>query len=74
MSCSWTGFQTQKGNDNAGPVLWNRRRSVFCADVGFHQGLRPAVRTNDMDYIIAGIVTVFLFAYLIYALLRPERF
>jgi len=27
-----------------------------------------------MDYIIAGIVTVLLFAYLIYALLRPERF
>jgi len=27
-----------------------------------------------MDYIIAGIATVFLFAYLIYALLRPERF
>jgi K+-transporting ATPase KdpF subunit len=27
-----------------------------------------------MDYVIAGITTVFLFAYLIYALLRPERF
>jgi len=27
-----------------------------------------------MDYVIAGIATVFLFAYLIYALLRPERF
>jgi len=27
-----------------------------------------------MDYIIAGITTVFLFAYLIYALLRPEKF
>jgi len=27
-----------------------------------------------MDYIIAGIVTVLLFVYLIYALLRPERF
>jgi len=27
-----------------------------------------------MDYIIAGIASVFLFAYLIYALLRPERF
>jgi K+-transporting ATPase KdpF subunit len=29
---------------------------------------------NLMDYIIAGIATVFIFGYLIYALLRPERF
>jgi len=27
-----------------------------------------------VDYIIAGITALFLFAYLIYALLRPERF
>jgi K+-transporting ATPase KdpF subunit len=27
-----------------------------------------------MDYVIAGIATLLLFAYLIYALLRPERF
>jgi K+-transporting ATPase KdpF subunit len=27
-----------------------------------------------MDYIIGGITSVFLFAYLIYALLRPEKF
>jgi len=27
-----------------------------------------------MDYIIAGIASVLLFVYLIYALLRPERF
>jgi len=27
-----------------------------------------------MDYIIAGIASLFLFGYLIYALLRPERF
>jgi K+-transporting ATPase KdpF subunit len=27
-----------------------------------------------MDYIIAGIAAVLLFAYLVYALLRPERF
>jgi len=27
-----------------------------------------------MDYIIGGIATVFLFAYLIYALLKPEKF
>jgi len=27
-----------------------------------------------MDFIIAGIAALFLFVYLIYALLRPERF
>jgi len=27
-----------------------------------------------MDYLIAGIVSLGLFVYLIYALLRPERF
>jgi len=27
-----------------------------------------------MDYIIGGITAVLLFAYLIYALLKPERF
>jgi len=27
-----------------------------------------------MDYIISGIASVFLFGYLIYALLKPERF
>ncbi|MGI8961465.1 MAG: K(+)-transporting ATPase subunit F [Bryobacteraceae bacterium] len=27
-----------------------------------------------MDYIIGGLTTVLLFAYLIYALLKPEKF
>ena len=27
-----------------------------------------------MDYVIAGIVSLGLFVYLVYALLRPERF
>jgi len=27
-----------------------------------------------MDYIIAGLASVFLFVYLIYALLKPEKF
>lgn len=29
---------------------------------------------RSMDYIIAGIASVLLFIYLIYALLKPERF
>jgi K+-transporting ATPase KdpF subunit len=31
-------------------------------------------RTRAMDYIIAGIASLFLLGYLLYALLRPERF
>ncbi|HTG59328.1 MAG TPA: K(+)-transporting ATPase subunit F [Terriglobia bacterium] len=27
-----------------------------------------------MDYVIAGLAALFLFGYLVYALLRPERF
>jgi len=27
-----------------------------------------------MEYTIAGIITAFLFVYLVYALLRPEKF
>jgi len=27
-----------------------------------------------VDFIIAGIAAIFLFGYLVYALLRPERF
>jgi K+-transporting ATPase KdpF subunit len=39
------------------------------------QGLRPAVkRSVTMDYVIAGIAALFLFIYLLYALLKPEKF
>jgi len=31
-------------------------------------------RMNAMDYIVAGITSVLLFIYLVYALLKPERF
>ena len=32
------------------------------------------MRMTSMDYIIAGIASLGLFVYLIYALLRPEKF
>ncbi len=31
-------------------------------------------RLFEMDYIVAGIASILLFVYLIYALLKPERF
>jgi K+-transporting ATPase KdpF subunit len=39
--------------------------------LGLREGLRQVI---GMDYIIGGITTVLLFAYLIYALLKPEKF
>jgi K+-transporting ATPase KdpF subunit len=42
--------------------------------MAFHQSLRPVVRNGMMEYVIAGIAAVGLFVFLVYALLRPERF
>jgi K+-transporting ATPase KdpF subunit len=40
---------------------------------------KPAIASEDlrsttMDYIVGGVATAFLFAYLLYALVRPEKF
>jgi K+-transporting ATPase KdpF subunit len=43
--------------------------------VGFYQGIGAYVDAGGfMEYAIAGIVSVGLFFYLLYALIRPERF
>jgi len=51
---------------------------ISVALLGLHQGLRQAleehVEEETMDYVIAGIASLGLFVYLIYALLRPEKF
>jgi K+-transporting ATPase KdpF subunit len=39
-----------------------------------HEGLRQALGERLMDYAIAGIASAGLLLYLVYALLRPERF
>ncbi|MCL4851408.1 MAG: K(+)-transporting ATPase subunit F [Bryobacteraceae bacterium] len=43
-------------------------------DAGSSPGPATSCRRTMMDYVIAGIASVGLFIYLIYALLRPERF
>ena len=48
-------------------------RFCFSSDVGSLPRLVSAFKTV-MDYIIAGFASLFLFAYLVYALLRAERF
>jgi K+-transporting ATPase KdpF subunit len=49
---------------------------LFVSDrlLGFHQSLRQAVGEKQMDYVIAGIAALGLLVYLVYALLRPEKF
>ena len=42
--------------------------------LGFHQSVRQALEGDAVDYLIAGVVSVALFVYLIYALLKPEKF
>ncbi len=60
--------------DDAGFVL-RRSRDYFLRPVLVPDaGLRKALRSFDMDYVIAGIASIFLFGYLIYALLKPEKF
>ena len=58
---------------SAGPLL---RPATGCRQLPVQQ--RPAGyvgrRNKFMDYVIAGIASLALFIYLIYALLRPEKF
>ena len=48
--------------------------SVLCWVLAFYPRLRTALGGGSMDYIFAGVAALFLFGYLVYALLRPERF
>jgi K+-transporting ATPase KdpF subunit len=42
--------------------------------LGIRESVREALRGIFMDYLIAGVVSAGLFVYVLYALLRPERF
>ena len=54
------------------------RRDLFRALLRLRQGMRQPLVGSDPDmlveYILGGGVTLFLLAYLTYALVRPERF
>jgi K+-transporting ATPase KdpF subunit len=49
---------------------------MLCAPdvLGIRKALRQALRGKTMDYLIAGLISAGLFLYLLYALLKPERF
>ena len=54
------------------------RHRLFRTDAGLRPNLRPAlsagVPTMLFEYILGGATAAFLSGYLIYALVRPERF
>jgi K+-transporting ATPase KdpF subunit len=47
---------------------------VLGAHEGVRETLNPTEKDSTMDYLLAGFCAVLLFFYLIYALLKPERF
>jgi K+-transporting ATPase KdpF subunit len=66
----------KKGTDYSAPTSEALKRPTTAA-VG--RAVCPLFHTHSnrrrkMDYIIAGIAAIFLFAYLLYALLKPEKF
>ena len=66
-------FSRERSKKDARFILCRRRLHNAVSFLGFYQGVRQALG-DSMDYIIAGIASLGLFAYLIYALLRPEKF
>lgn len=62
----------QEAPPSARHYLPRRRAALLRRLLAAHQSLRKVI--NNMDYILAGITALFLFCYLIYALLKPEKF
>ena len=59
--------------NHVGSVLHRYRSRFLRPDVGLYES-GGASLGGSMEYAIAGVTAVFLFIYLMYALLRPERF
>ncbi len=39
-----------------------------------YESLCPALKDLHMDYVVGGVAALLMFAYLLYALLKPEKF
>jgi len=61
-------------NRNARSFLSCGRLHGFGDFLGFGDSLRQALGRNAMDFLITGLASAGLFIYLLYALLKPERF
>jgi K+-transporting ATPase KdpF subunit len=63
--------------DHVGYRKYRRKRVVFCHCDWIRNGVRPVRGEGDAEMIetlTLGLVTVALLVYLVYALLRPEKF
>lgn len=57
--------------------MYRSERPVFCDCDWIHDGMRSAAgegETGMIETYLLGLVTVLLLIYLVYALLRPEKF
>jgi len=63
---------------NAGSHLYHFDLGVFCPFLLVRGLLRAGLDGEEvgmnLEYLISGIITVFLLVYLTYALLKPEKF
>ena len=74
-SCRLRRNLSQSGvNTSAGSFLSRNGQRGHADFLGLRKSLRQVVRRTTMDFLIAGLASVGLFVYLIYALLKPERF
>ena len=71
---SRSDFDSNGVNENARPILYRHRLRISVHLLALHKSLRQALGERFMDYVVAGVASLCLFIYLIYALLRPERF
>jgi K+-transporting ATPase KdpF subunit len=69
--------RSDRRQDHVGYRLRRGKRAVFCHCDWICSGVRPVAGEGDKELIetmMLGLVTVALLVYLVYALLRPERF
>ena len=69
-----SGDAPARGVNHVGSVLCRRGDCFLRSDVELYESFGASLRKVQMEYVIAGITAIFLFIYLMYALLRPERF
>jgi K+-transporting ATPase KdpF subunit len=63
--------------DHVGYRMYRGKHPVFCHCDWIRDGMRPAQsegETGMIETLLLGLITVLLLAYLVYALLRPEKF
>jgi K+-transporting ATPase KdpF subunit len=71
------GFEFGRRHDHVGHRMYWGKHSVFCDCDWICDGMRPVTDKGEagmIETLLLGLVTVLLLVYLVYALLRPEKF